>query len=91
MTTATSRHTPGPWEVHEDAIRPRHLITHPDDQVIPFIGEQGRIRADARLIAAAPALLAALEDALHDAMTLHDITCGWTDKARAAIAQAKGE
>ena len=96
------KHTPGPW-----AYRPsnsghfiagagansgylaevRHCRTNQD------------VKADARLIAAAPELLEALTDAVidfdnwaaHEDNYPHEHLVVWAEKARAAIAKAKGE
>jgi len=92
-----SDHTPGPWELIGDAIMPdprRHL---PDTMLgIANIQDHGSDRplavhrANARLIAAAPDLLEALE-----ALTANyaDVEPGGSknvDKARAALAKARG-
>lgn len=58
-----SKHTPGPWTVGEDGdviwgARWKGAITHV--ATVPF-SKDPRVSADARLIAAAPDLLAALE------------------------------
>ena len=87
-----SKHTPGPWkviseqtarevEVFEVAEVARLRVT-PDRSGDTF-AIAGDAYADARLIAAAPELLEALQD-LCD--TLGE--CGMTEKARAAIAKA---
>ena len=83
MTQAT--HTPGPWRVE-------------DGQTIwsgeELVGAAGRIgmpmEANARLIAAAPEMLAALEWAVETADT-EQYDADWYAAARAAIAKAKGE
>jgi len=54
-------HTPGPWEVREH--EGLFAIAHPTGWVLESNEEQ-QDRADARLIAAAPDLLAALNDLL---------------------------
>ena len=89
-----SKHTPGPWIV--DALRygydisapeARCLITTSSDPKMVW-GAIGR-EADARLIAAAPELLEALESLLAQVEQYgHKPEC---DAARAAIAKAKGE
>lgn len=98
-------HTPGPWEV-----RPC-LLTKNLDICLPV--ESGKTavistawgnEANARLIAAAPDLLNALEEALglrlvgtsnpniHDDQILPvEVTMGELRRARAAIAKARGE
>ena len=89
-------HTPGPWSVSKRATL--RVIAH-DDNTIASTGCTDNLRdqweANARLIAAAPDLLAALEK-------LYRLHCGldsWHEDAMsntwasaiAAIAKAKGE
>ena len=88
-----STHTPGPWTaVHATVsaqIDVMEIAEVADMRVIPASGgwpTAGAPESDARLIAAAPELLKALQD-LCD--TLGE--CGMTEKARAAIAKATGE
>lgn len=106
----TTENTPGPWFLDENGKiwrRPPSELyergggvagDHPVAQA--FRGhsswEQGfPVEANARLIAAAPELLAALEqmlDAFVDDPLTHQYTSGRaSDAARAAIAKAKGE
>ena len=83
-----SAHTPSPWTFVQSGtgdfpiwnvrIGTRGLIT------LPATAGMETMDADARLIAAAPELLEALQD-LCD--TLGE--CGMTEKARAAIAKAE--
>ena len=104
-----AKHTPGPWEVvvPADGLWPPRVFSGSK-----FIGmvnnsddtQEQRV-ADARLIAAAPDLLEALEpfddaarDRAADASEWKDgdtvavwVTIGDLRKARAAIARAKGE
>jgi uncharacterized membrane-anchored protein len=76
-------HTPGTWTVD------RNMIETKDGQVIAQVSyeQDGYVRANAALMAAAPELLDALKIMLEVAM--NDITeeC---DIARAAIARAEG-
>jgi hypothetical protein len=98
-----SKHTPGPWTgvLHgemrtgwrispydrlSDPVPVAHVYGHRDNE---------ESCANARLIAAAPALLEALEAATHileaqiaSGKSFHNLTVG---NARAAIARAKGE
>jgi len=91
-----SKHTLGPWVVFDD---------HPDkvcfhirednrfDEIATIYRYRGNPRdtlADARLIAAAPELLEALEALVLDESKEYIPTRLW-DAARAAIAKAKGE
>ena len=80
-----ARHTPGPWEVREH------------EGLFAFAWERGFViesdsveqdRADARLIAAAPELLAALKAVY---ATLYDNQCEIGLQAAAAIAKAEGK
>ena len=85
-----SKYTPGPWALIEEPIsvtvvgHNKEVIFHESDKRLPGV------LADARLIAAAPDLLEALELMV----TTHD-EGGWPTAtitiARAAIAKAKGE
>lgn len=93
----TNKHTPGPWLI----VRERGDINIVSDTV-PYVAQVFPCPAvdvdyNARLIAAAPDLLAALEDAL-DAVEFHCIGKYQTasgpkliDVIRAAIAKAKGD
>lgn len=94
----TTKHTPGPWttdgEEHDCRIEVCAHVSRPgrpgnevlicqvcvDDGYVDSAG-----RANARLIAAAPALLAALEDICDNGLS-----SGWWATARAAIAAARG-
>jgi hypothetical protein len=87
-----SKHTPGPWKADDKGkavFIP--LRAHHCEQLgiqVGFVSweDDKESLANARLIAAAPEMLAALQD-LCD--TLGE--CGMTEKARAAIAKAEGE
>lgn len=92
MTQAA--HTPGPW-VHDEDCAGR--ILGPDGVVVCAVyGSVARAQEDdcnQRLIAAAPELLEALEEI--ESLPVDDYGCreippGFLDKARAAIAKAKG-
>ena len=100
-------HTPAPWTVSElDAqgdVSEYHIFIEPGVAVIErkVSGQDQHDMADARLIAAAPAMLEALEAMLevHGVRWEHvrgdsSIPASWvelSDKARAAIKAAKGE
>ena len=114
--TNKAKHTPGPWTITEDGRiqapkldakcweqrQYKHIASAPfaADALTPII-MGGERAANARLIAAAPELLAALEWALKNieelAIPEFDKRGAVTslnncaDKARAAIAKAKGE
>jgi hypothetical protein len=67
-------HTPGPWLINfdqEDDERPLEIVTSDRDHRIAFLASDGN-PGDARLIAAAPDLLAAMKDAL-------SLTGGWRE------------
>ena len=89
-------YTPGPWKATE-GYRPC-IYNSKDALIAQCKGEDDWANANARLIAAAPALLEALK-AMHDAGVYHFKESGWPSqfhagaltKARAAIAQALGE
>ena len=98
--TMTVPFTPGPWTIADGHDRRVHLI---DDSRGHAVGEivyaDTRKPADARLIAAAPDLLAALEeliaewDATHadeDHRTGYTLDTGGIRMAREAIARATG-
>lgn len=91
------KHTPGPWTVTEVGPAPRYMIAGAATSVAMTYGQSGQ-QADARLIAAAPELLAALQaiaDAEGDATADRaDVRDGWRlahaklcGYARAAIAK----
>jgi hypothetical protein len=94
-----SKHTSGPWftdEADHDCPnqnirikRRAHTICTVFIDDAPVHDFNATQRANARLIAAAPDLLDALEDAIADreGYSMHD----WLDKARAAFAKATGE
>ena len=102
-----SKHTPGPWEVsykfgRSGLIGPvRTTNDYPVASVTGYYEVAGQTEPNARLIAAAPELLEALEKLLglydlatHDEYDGTDLLVGLladADFARAAIAKAKGE
>jgi hypothetical protein len=92
----SAKHTPGPWSIYSITFKGYHQIAGAQGgrvcQVLPFEDEY---KANARLIAAAPELLAAIHVLLRDYTAVHDI--GDLEmqpaiyQARAAIAKATGE
>ena len=82
MSQAQNTHTPGPWVWTPDA-ETIHGYS-PEGEALVVVYELGTHEPDARLIAAAPELLAAAQDALR--MLAH--MNGPTDKLSAAIALA---
>lgn len=95
-----TNHTPGPWEIDDAAFDGLDIVSPQGRVAMLNDGEPGEdtsIWANARLIAAAPDMLAALEALMRwetsaldaeQAAALMDEVC---DMARAAIAKAKGE
>lgn len=95
-------HTPGPWKAVDAFVEnnPNRWLVARGGWGGPNIADCGPgAEADARLIAAAPELLAAIEDllftaeALRDDCESHDGICGDPESfkiARAAIAKATG-
>ena len=88
-----SGHTPGPWEVGRAMRNDQECIVGDVDSVVAFMPDETIgctfIPANARLIAAAPELLAALIDLADRAEGLES-KCLGTVMARAAIAKATG-
>lgn len=96
-----SKHTPGPWSIGDDNNATCEVIAGPvaipldrigrsPDAGSEYIISRDEMSANARLIAAAPDLLAALERLERlsgSAMMTDDPAREW---ARAAIAKAKG-
>lgn len=110
--TMTDKHTPGPWEVHAEPINPLYRgiigLGSESNQEKPWAvvakihidRPAYDIMANARLIAAAPCLLAALETLTKRYVGLASSgDCGfWNPEeedeviaARAALSRAKGE
>ena len=92
QSTTAAKHTPGPWATERFGKGPRYHINAPatlDLAACHLVADVYGL-ANARLIAAAPTLLAALE-AEHEALGCEtDVTgqpCGTCD----LIAAAKGE
>ena len=81
-----SKHTPGPWHTAgEQGVQ----IRSAKDQIAKVWTMRGNEwKANARLIAAAPDLLEALQDMVSDHASLSAATLAF---ARAAIAKAMGE
>ena len=97
-----SKHTPGPWLINresEDVIEGKLSIesVNAETQLSYFIAQVDGCKsqeANARLIAAAPDLLEALDDAmdmLGSRLIKDTFGYEWHEKASAAIAKAKGD
>ena len=93
-------HTPGPWFVNEDCVEGPGPEGARDVTVAVVYGDNADRAANARLIAAAPELLAALKMAKDELVDVYeeaypndesdnDVTEA-IDKAIAAIAKAEG-
>jgi hypothetical protein len=81
-------HTPGPWQINFDPEdgRPLEIATQANpDKRIAFLASNGRL-PDARLICAAPKMLAALKAMLMFNNTDYD--CG-RDRAKALLVAKK--
>ncbi len=94
MNPAPRQHTPGPWDVEPKGSR--HFVDGADGLTVAYLDragvrERAEIEANARLIAAAPDLLAALyliatdQSAIYSGANAHI-----GNIARAAIAKATG-
>jgi hypothetical protein len=88
-------HTPGPWTVKNDPVAPERVVVDMGDGIVavhPF--KDWKSNADrARLIAAAPDLLAALESLVVEPLRAGQTNWDWYDRhkaAYAAIAKARG-
>lgn len=84
---STTQHTPGPWE-HDGP--PHNIIvwSSPENRIC-FLTSDGPTEANARLIAAAPDLLAALKEAA-DFVQPFNRAEDLLDKIEAVIAKAEG-
>lgn len=104
--TNKAKHTPGPWEIREQEGNNStfldgeiQITTESDTLICALQDETGEdwtaadMNANARLISAAPDLLAALERVLecHRLKISLDTNAAALEQARAAIAKAKGE
>lgn len=85
-----SKHTPGPWEVLEEKDYPPSVISEMHD-ICTMSGAKSNpsVMADARLIAAAPELLEALEAVMAEYEDGYGLRC--LKQVRSAIAKATGE
>lgn len=89
-----SKHTPGPWDIYfnsQDDLIVRKMF--PDGQESHQIARCHSGAYNAFLIAAAPDLLAVLEELQESAAywSEYDVPIGIVDRINAAIAKAKGE
>jgi hypothetical protein len=67
-------HTPGPWHYQEESDLYTHIVRGPDNFFVCQLQQDtsGYAEANARLIAAAPELLAALKKASRVGLMGHD-------------------
>lgn len=90
-----SKHTSGPWEIHEENTIIGPKLDEKSIWLRPIVlqSRTGIKPEDARLIAAAPDLLEALElcDEVMSYMSEYDIPLTLPEKVKTAIAKAKGE
>ncbi|HEY6766620.1 MAG TPA: hypothetical protein VI386_17815 [Candidatus Sulfotelmatobacter sp.] len=97
MTTETKRatHTPGPWQYSE--VKGDHVVHGPDGDCITWCnGVRVDNEANARLISAAPDMLAALMEVGHtlEWLVIHDNRQEYLpmfDRLKASVKKAKGE
>ena len=86
--------TPGPWSVKPDSIVSRPFRVEGDGWTVASVHYEshrdGDTEANAHLIAAAPDLLAACEEALHFMLTRLGVPQREVEIVRAAIAKAQG-
>jgi len=90
---AMSKHTPGPWAYQEDSDAYTHIVRGPNNRFICQLNQStsAEIEANARLIAAAPELLSALQVAELALRERGLRTCGEYKQIEAALAKATGE
>ena len=89
-----AKHTPGPWRADAWNFHSRTTVRAGDETIAECHGhgrDRHQCEADARVIAAAPDLLEALEDALDLIESISPVEGDTVRKARAAIAAATGE
>ena len=97
-----TQHTPGPWATSKGAYGVLHVgpakLDHPGREAAQYAAERGRDllaqrAADAALIAAAPDMLAALQDIMAESSRDdddHDVIATIQGICRAIITKAKG-
>jgi hypothetical protein len=90
-----SKHTPGPWNAADKRPRSQGFSIFADGQYVAFVGDSDAVTPcedNARLIAAAPDLLAVCQE-LEESVEYwseYDVPLGIVDRIRAAIAKATG-
>ena len=94
MTTATHTHTPGPWEITVDQYGNLDVTMEGAGDMLADLKGCPNAEANARLIAAAPDLLAALEALRGDLLRYPNDDArreAIVNAAEAAIAAARGD
>lgn len=90
----SNEHTPGPWAVGPDLEIFYSPNGSPITRPLRLTSMDGRTeedRANARLIAAAPEMLYALEEIIAAEHRMPDYHPNWMGYLRAVVAMAKGE
>lgn len=92
------RHTPGPWVLSYDKGSTRDIVASPDPLPIctvrqAWLPSREQYHANARLISAAPDMLAVLQELRESAAywSEYDAPLGIVDRIEAAIGKATGE
>jgi hypothetical protein len=93
-----AKHTPGPWRFAPIVLDVRmqdwiQIVDASGANVAPITSERDIAKGNARLIAAAPTLLAVAEELAEcsEYWSEYDVPLGIVERLRAAIAAAKGE
>jgi len=84
-------HTPGPWVYYYEQIGNQHIVWSDNSRIVS-LSMNDDAESNARLIAAAPDLLAVLQDLQESAgyWSEYDVPIGIVDRINAAIAKAAG-
>jgi len=84
-------HTPGPWVYYYEKIGNQHIVWSDNSRIVS-LSMNDDAESNARLIAAAPDLLAVLQDLQESAgyWSEYDVPIGIVDRINAAIAKAAG-
>jgi len=84
-------HTPGPWVYYYEKIGNQHIVWSDNSRIVS-LSMNDDAESNARLIAAAPDLLAVLQDLQESAgyWSEYDVPIGIVDRINAAIAKATG-
>lgn len=89
-----TEHTAGPWQQDTKRNHGVDIVSIPTDRTVANVPYGYDWEANARLIAAAPELLALIEDAVrrwNTDETSTDVMDDFIDAATAAIAKARGQ